>query len=90
MSVASRLPLSPAGLKLLDHDPKPIEPRSTGGDDYEILAAVPREALPAFQKQARESGIPLTETGVVESGTGVEVKGPDGPLRFKRPSFSHF
>lgn len=88
---AARLPLSPAARKLLDHDPKLIETICTGGDDYEILAAVPREGLSAFQKQAKESGIQLTEIGVIGSGEGVEVKGRDGrPLRFKRPSFSHF
>jgi thiamine-monophosphate kinase len=88
---AARLPLSPAVRKLLDHDPKLIETICTGGDDYEILAAVPREGLSAFQKQAKESGIQLTEIGVIGSGEGVEIKGRDGqPLRFKRPSFSHF
>jgi thiamine-monophosphate kinase len=88
---AARLPLSPAARKLLDHDPKLIETICTGGDDYEILAAVPREGLSAFQKQAKESGIQLTEIGVIGSGEGVEIKGRDGqPLRFKRPSFSHF
>ncbi|HVT56126.1 MAG TPA: thiamine-phosphate kinase [Xanthobacteraceae bacterium] len=86
-----KLPLSPAAQKLLEHDPKLVETICTGGDDYEILAAVPREALPAFQGQAKESGISLTEIGVIGSGERVEVKGADGqPLRFKRASFSHF
>jgi thiamine-monophosphate kinase len=88
---AEKLPLSSAAQKLLEHDPKLIETICTGGDDYEILAAVPREALSAFHKQAKESGIRLTEIGVTGSGEGAEVRGRDGrPLRFKHPSFSHF
>jgi thiamine-monophosphate kinase len=86
-----KLPLSPAARKLLEHDPKLIETVCTGGDDYEILAAVPRNAFPAFEKAAGESGVALTEIGSVAGGEGVAIKGLDGQvLRFKHPSFSHF
>lgn len=89
--LAAKLPLSPAAKKLLAFDPALIETICTGGDDYEILAAVPRGALAAFQKEAKESGIGLTEIGSAGTGEGVEIKGPDGRLfSFNRPSFSHF
>lgn len=87
----SKLPLSPAARKLLEHDPKLIEAICTGGDDYEILTAVPREALGSFRQAAKESGSTLTEIGDIESGEGAEITGAGGKrLRFERPSFSHF
>ncbi len=86
-----KLPLSPAARKLLDHDSKLIEAICTGGDDYEILAAVARNAFPSFEKAAKESGVGLTEIGSAASGEGVEIRGPNGKvLDLKRPSFSHF
>jgi thiamine-monophosphate kinase len=88
---ADKLPLSLAARKLLDHDPKLIETICTGGDDYEILAAVSRNAFPAFEKAARESGVHLSEIGAVAGGEGIAIKGSNGQaLGFKRPSFSHF
>src|SRR5581483_4158306 len=88
---AAKLPLSAAARKLVEYDAKLIETVCTGGDDYEIIAAVSRNAFPAFEKEARESGVSLTMIGSAGSGEGTEVKGPDGqPLRFKRASFSHF
>lgn len=88
---AAKLPLSSGARKLLDHDPKLIETICTGGDDYEILAAVPRNAFPPFEKAARESGVALTEIGSAAEGEGIAIKGPNGQaLGFKHPSFSHF
>ncbi len=87
----AKLPLSAAARKLLQFDPKLIETICTGGDDYEVLAAISRNAFPAFEKEARESGVTLTEIGSAASGEDVAIKGTDGQtLCFKRPSFSHF
>jgi thiamine-monophosphate kinase len=88
---AVKLPLSNAARKLLAFDAGLIETICTGGDDYEILAAVPGSVLGAFQREAKESGIALTEIGSAGAGGEVAITGGDGhPLRFKHPSFSHF
>lgn len=88
---AAKLPLSAAAKKLLAADASLIETICTGGDDYEILAAVPSEALKALQEGAKESGVTLTEIGMAGTGEGTELTGADGrPLAFKHPSFSHF
>jgi thiamine-monophosphate kinase len=87
----AKLPLSSAAGKLLGHDPRLIEAVCTGGDDYEILAAVSRGSLEAFRKAGEESGVAIAEIGVAGTGAGVEIRSPAGEaLRFKRPSFSHF
>jgi thiamine-monophosphate kinase len=88
---AARLPLSPAAKKLLAADASLIETICTGGDDYELLAALAPERLTAFQAAAKESGISVSAIGGVETGEGAEIRGPGGKaLRFKQPSFSHF
>lgn len=88
---STKLPLSNAARKLFAFDPSLIETICTGGDDYEILTAIPKAALGALQEDAKESGIALTEIGMAGTGEGIEVMGADGrPLAFKRPSFSHF
>lgn len=49
----AKLPISNAAFKLLAFDAALIETICTGGDDYEILAAVPKEALKALQEGAK-------------------------------------
>lgn len=88
---ASRLPLSAAARKLVEADATLIETIVTGGDDYEILAAVPQAALAGLQRAAKESAIPLTEIGLAGEGGGAEVIGLDKqPMWLLSPSFSHF
>jgi thiamine-monophosphate kinase len=87
----ARLPLSPAAQKMLATEPALLEAVLSGGDDYEILAAVPPAALPALQAAAEEAGIALREIGAAGAGAGVEIIGPDKrPMALSRPSFSHF
>jgi thiamine-monophosphate kinase len=89
---AARMPLSPAAAKALAAQPDLIETIATGGDDYEILAAVPAEKVAAFRDQARTASIPLTEIGVIVEGQGLpQVINANGKvLAFARGSFSHF
>lgn len=88
----ARLPLSAAARKALTADPGLIEAIATGGDDYEILAAIPADRLSAFREQALAVGVPVTEIGeVVPGGNRDQVIGADGTeLIFARGSFSHF
>jgi thiamine-monophosphate kinase len=88
---ARRLPLSPAAQKMVAAEPALFETVLTGGDDYEILAAVSPAALAALQGAARAAGIALSEIGTVGAGEGVEIIGPDNrPIELSHPSFSHF
>jgi thiamine-monophosphate kinase len=88
---AKRLPLSPAAQKMVAAEPALFETVLTGGDDYEILAAVSPAALEALQAAAEAAGITLSEIGTVGAGAGVEIIGSDGrPIELSHPSFSHF
>jgi thiamine-monophosphate kinase len=51
------------------------EQAATGGDDYELLVAVP----PA-RREAAEAAAPLTWVGEVSAGSGLVLLGPDGPV----------
>jgi len=64
----------------------------TGGDDYEVLLAVPPGNDAALQAAARDAGIAVTRIGVFRAGPpGVMVRGPDGkPLSLPRGGWSHF
>ncbi len=64
----------------------------TGGDDYELLLAVPPGAESALAAAAQATGIPVTRIGAVASGAAeVRVIGHDGaPLALSRGGWSHF
>jgi thiamine-monophosphate kinase len=88
---AARVPLSRGVRRALSFDRRLIETILTGGDDYEIIATVPRRDLAALQRRARVAGVALTEIGEVVKGEGVRVLGPDGKaMTFRRAAFSHF
>ncbi|MBV9235992.1 MAG: thiamine-phosphate kinase [Xanthobacteraceae bacterium] len=88
----TRVPLSGAARAALDRDPSAIEPILTGGDDYEILATVPAAQLGAFRAETAARGVIVSEIGAIAAGPGEgRLVGRDGqPLKFARPSFSHF
>jgi thiamine-monophosphate kinase len=87
-----RVPLSDAARALLKADPSLLERALTGGDDYEILAAVPAGKVESFRAGARSAGVAVTEIGRLEAGDPApQFIGPDRrPLAFERPSYSHF
>jgi len=64
----------------------------TGGDDYELLLAVPPAAEDRLAAAVARSGIPLSRIGrFVPGPPAVRVRGPDGqPMHFARPGWSHF
>lgn len=86
------VPLSPAAAAALGADPGLIAPILTGGDDYEILCAVPPDALDAFLSDAAGTGIPVTPIGTVTAGEGPPAFAlADGTRHvFAAGSFSHF
>jgi thiamine-monophosphate kinase len=64
----------------------------TGGDDYELLLAVPPSREAALQQAAQASGIPVTRIGSFRPGApGVMVRDSTGQeIPFDRPGWSHF
>jgi thiamine-monophosphate kinase len=87
-----RMPLSAAARAALGRDASLVEPILTGGDDYEILATVAVEKFEAFRASAAAFDVDLTDIGKITSGDDAPrfVGGDGRPLKFARPSFSHF
>ena len=63
----------------------------TGGDDYELLLAVPASGEAVLLADAARSGIAVTRIGRFQAGDpGVDVFGPDGArLEVQRGGWSH-
>ena len=88
-----RLPLSLAARAAIAADPDLFEIAATGGDDYELLAAVaaanPRRPS---RRAAAAAGVPLTFVGEAVEGGGRRVSSAATAIRssFERGSYSHF
>jgi thiamine-monophosphate kinase len=89
---AARVPLSAAARQVLAADPQAIETVLTGGDDFEVVAAVPADHVEDLRAEAAAAGVALTEIGVVVAGPReARFVAADGSvLAFKRASYSHF
>jgi thiamine-monophosphate kinase len=64
----------------------------TGGDDYELLIAVPARSEPDLADASRAAGIPVTRIGAFRTGAAhVTVRVADGvDMRLERGGWSHF
>lgn len=64
----------------------------TGGDDYEVLVAVPPERTAALRAAAGTLGVPVTRIGHLQGGTAaVTVRRADGSeMILARGGWSHF
>jgi len=88
---AARVPLSDAAQAAVAADPAMLETALTGGDDFEIVCAVPAAKAAGFRAAAQAAKVAVTEIGVIEAGEGVRFVDSAGhALAFKRASFSHF
>jgi thiamine-monophosphate kinase len=88
---AARLPLSEPARTALRHDPDLIQAVLTGGDDYEVLAAVAPGDAEAFREAAMASGVTVSAIGRLAHGEGVAVTGFDGrPLAIRDGGWDHF
>ncbi len=59
----------------------PVELAASGGEDYELLAAIPAERVDEAAKAVRDAeGIALTRIGEIVAGEGVEIRLPGGRL----------
>ncbi|HLJ72510.1 MAG TPA: thiamine-phosphate kinase [Roseiarcus sp.] len=88
----SHLPLSPAAEAALAAENGLLETIATGGDDYEILAAIEPAEAPAFERAAEEAGVRITRVGEAVAGKGAPQFTAPGSraIVFQRGSFSHF
>lgn len=89
---AARVPFSPVARKALQKEPPLVEALITGGDDYEIVAAVPEASASSFESEARAKGVAMTMIGRLEGPAGeARVLGPGGEIvRLERKGFAHF
>ena len=88
----ARVPFSDAA-KAVIADAAAFDSAVTGGDDYEILCAVPPSHALVFEQLALKDGVAVTRIGeVVEGAAGTATFiGADGkPHTFARGSYSHF
>ncbi|MDO9384839.1 MAG: thiamine-phosphate kinase [Hyphomicrobiaceae bacterium] len=85
------LPLSPAAAAAVRADPANWSIVIGGGDDYEVLTAVPSTLAADFRSSAAAGGIKVTEIGVLDDGEGVLFAAVDGtPLKIKAGGWDHF
>jgi thiamine-monophosphate kinase len=89
---APSIPLSAAAATLLARGTLDIETVVSGGDDYEILCAIPENNYEAFTQAAGLAGVPVTSIGTVIAAASVprflDIEGRD--IVLKRLSYSHF
>lgn len=86
------VPLSPAARAAIAGEPHLLDIALTGGDDYEILAAVPPAKATAFEAEALRSGVGVVKIGVLSSAdSGAEWRMGNGSSRdFADRSYRHF
>ncbi|SHH42158.1 thiamine-phosphate kinase [Bradyrhizobium erythrophlei] len=89
---APGIPLSAAAAALLAGGSVGIEAIVAGGDDYEVLCAVPENRLAAFAQAADAAGVAVTSIGAVVAGVSapkfLDAQGSE--IGLKRLSYSHF
>jgi thiamine-monophosphate kinase len=86
---ADRLPLSAAYRAAVRRSPTPLERALSGGEDYELLLAVPPARLGELRRAAREARTRVTVVGVLEARRGVRVVQGGRPLRARRAGHDH-
>ena len=67
---------------------EPLELATAGGEDYELLVALPPDRVEHARRTLDSLGVRLTAIGELSEGKGVELIGPDGTARPAR-GFDH-
>jgi thiamine-monophosphate kinase len=88
----AQVPLSGAARRLVSRGIIGPETLITGGDDYEILCAIPEERVEAFEAAAQRAGVALSSIGTIVTGSSVpKFVDKDGKeIVLERLSYSHF
>ena len=89
---AEAVPLSAPARAWLAQDASLVGTLVSGGDDYEILCAIPENQLAAFEAAARSAAIPIRAIGRIVDGAGPPrlVDAEQREILLKRLSYSHF
>ncbi len=86
-----RIPLSAPARAVLGAGGATLADLITGGEDYEILIAVPEARGPAFERAARDHGTQATRVGALTDERRIVVAGGDGrPLDLPCLGWDHF
>jgi thiamine-monophosphate kinase len=86
------VPLSPAATTAVRADPNLMATVLTGGDDYELLLAIPADRATAFEADAARAGVRITQIGTASQGAGsVRLIGATGEaIDLAATGYSHF
>jgi thiamine-monophosphate kinase len=90
---AARLPLSDAARDALALDPALADRPLRGGDDYELVLAVPPAARDGLAEACAAAGVQATEIGRIEAGPAGRVVALDGegaPIALGAGGWRHF
>ncbi|WP_425449899.1 thiamine-phosphate kinase [Virgifigura deserti] len=88
---AARIPLSEAARAALDMDPALRRTVVTGGDDYELLVAVPADRAAETGALGERLGVPLTVIGRITDGSAVRVEDESGQaISLESGGYRHF
>jgi thiamine-monophosphate kinase len=85
-------PLVPLSTPAREAGPEWLETCLSGGDDYELLLAVPPAREEALRQAAAACGVPVTRIGGFQSGPAqVMVRTANGEaLALRKSGWSHF
>lgn len=87
---ADAVPLSAALQRLISGGAMTLSDALAGGDDYEILAAVPAGRLQSCIAAAAECGVRFTEIGEISGAAGVHIIDKNGhPMNWTRKGWDH-
>ena len=86
------IPRSAAAKDLLARRIVGIEALIAGGDDYEILCAIPEDRVEAFAQAAQRAGVPVSSIGMAVAGSAFPkfIDGEGKEIALERLSYSHF
>jgi thiamine-monophosphate kinase len=86
------IPLSDPARDLMSRRIVGMETLIAGGDDYEVLCAIPEDRVEAFAQAARLAGVQVTSIGMVVAGASAAkfIDGQGAEVTLERLSYSHF
>ncbi|MBB5051502.1 thiamine-monophosphate kinase [Afipia massiliensis] len=86
------VPLSEQARALVAKSSSSIEAIVSGGDDYEVVCAIPENRWDSFLAAARQVNVQLRGIGKVEAGAAAPrfLDAAGKPVALKRLSYSHF
>ncbi len=84
------IPISPAARRALELVPSLWSSVVAGGDDYELLMAVPQEKVNALRTAARAARVPVRRVGRFTRDEGVVLREGGRVVRATRKGYVHF